>query len=244
MLEIIPVPAFADNYIWLVRDEQSGETAVVDPGDSAPVLAECERRDWTITQIWNTHWHPDHTGGNVAIKQATIAANGACTISGPAAETVAGIDVKLAEGDPIRIGEHVGETWEIPGHTRGHVALVFERERIAFVGDTLFAMGCGRLFEGTPQQMFDSLKRLMSLAPDTMLYCGHEYTLANARFAIHAEPGNAEVKARLADVTRLRQQGAVTLPTSVAAERATNPFVRVSSWQDFARLRAEKDSFR
>jgi hydroxyacylglutathione hydrolase len=238
-MEIVAVPAFADNYIWLVHDEPSGETAVVDPGDAAPALAEAERRGWTITQVWNTHWHPDHTGGNLAIKDATGA-----PVSGPARETIAGRDVALSEGSAIRIGEHAGRVIEIPGHTLGHVALVFDEDRAAFVGDTLFAMGCGRLFEGTAEQMFGSLQRLAGLPQDTALYCGHEYTLANARFAAHAEPDNRAVAARLTEVQALRGAGEITLPTSVAQERETNPFVRATNWQEFARLRAEKDSFR
>jgi len=238
-LEIVAVPAFTDNYIWLVHDADSGETAVVDPGDAAPALAEAERRGWAITQVWNTHWHPDHTGGNVAIKAAT-----GCTVSGPAAETIGGRDVALAEGAELRIGGHHGRVIGIPGHTLGHIALVFEDDRIAFVGDTLFAMGCGRLFEGTAQQMHGSLTRLTSLPDDTALYCGHEYTLANARFAAHAEPGNPAISARLEQVQKLRSAGRITLPTTVAEERATNPFVRASDCQEFARLRAEKDSFR
>jgi hydroxyacylglutathione hydrolase len=239
MLEIVAVPAFTDNYIWLVHDPDSGETAVVDPGDAAPPLAEAKLRGWTITQVWNTHWHPDHTGGNVAVKAATDA-----TVSGPAAETIQARDVALAEGDTLRIGSHQGQVIEIPGHTLGHIALVFEDARIAFVGDTLFAMGCGRLFEGTPQQMHTSLQRLISLADDTALYCGHEYTLANARFAAHAEPDNADIAGRLLEVRALREAGKITLPTTVAEERRTNPFVRVSNWEDLARLRNEKDSFR
>ncbi|HET9460162.1 MAG TPA: hydroxyacylglutathione hydrolase [Sphingomicrobium sp.] len=239
MLEIVPVPAFADNYIWLVRDEASGETAVVDPGDAAPALAECERRGWRVTQVWNTHHHWDHSGGNLALKEAT-----GCAISGPAAETIPGRDVGLSEGSELRIGGHVGHVIEIPGHTLGHVALVFEDERIAFVGDTLFAMGCGRLFEGTPQQMFDSLSRLSSLPADTRFYCGHEYTLSNARFAAHAEPGNAAIAERLERTRAMRDRGEITLPTTVADELETNPFVRASDWQEFARLRADKDRFR
>ena len=239
MLEIVAVPAFADNYIWLVHDEASGETAVVDPGAADPVLAEAERRGWTIGQIWNTHWHPDHTGGNLAVKEATGA-----TISGPAAETIPGVDVKLSEGDRIRIGDHVGGVWAVPGHTLGHIALVFDEARVAFVGDTLFAMGCGRLFEGTPQQMYASLQRLTSLPDDTELYCAHEYTLSNARFAVSADPANSAVADRLAHVEAARAQGKITLPTTVSAERATNPFVRSSDWQEFARLREAKDSVR
>ena len=239
MLEIIPVPAFADNYIWLVRDEASGETAVVDPGDAAPALAEAEHRGWTVSQVWNTHHHWDHSGGNLAMKEAT-----GCTVSGPAAETIPGRDVALSEGSELRIGDHKGRAIEIPGHTLGHVALLFEDDRIAFVGDTLFAMGCGRLFEGTPQQMYRSLQRIAELPEDTRLYCGHEYTLANARYAAHAEPGNAAIAERQARVEKMRDEGRVTLPTTVAEERATNPFVRSSDWLEFARLRAEKDSFR
>ena len=239
MLEIIPVPAFADNYIWLVRDEASGETAVVDPGDAAPALAEAEHRGWTVSQVWNTHHHWDHSGGNLAMKEAT-----GCTVSGPAAETIPGRDVALSEGSELRIGDHKGRAIEIPGHTLGHVALLFEDDRIAFVGDTLFAMGCGRLFEGTPQQMYRSLQRIAELPEDTRLYCGHEYTLANARYAAHAEPGNAAIAERQARVEKMRDEGRVTLPTTVAEERATNPFVRSGDWQEFARLRADKDSFR
>jgi len=239
MLDIVPVPAFADNYIWLVHDGDSGATAVVDPGDAGPPLAEAERRGWTIGQVWNTHWHPDHTGGNLALKQAT-----GCTVSGPAAETIPGVDVPLREGDAIRLGMHAGRVIEIPGHTLGHIALVFDQAMVAFVGDTLFAMGCGRLFEGTPQQMFDSLAKLSALPEDMQLYCGHEYTLANARFAAHAEPGNSAIAERLARVAALREEGKITLPMRVAEERATNPFVRAADWQEFARLRAEKDSFR
>ena len=238
-MEIVAVPAFADNYIWLVHDGDSGETAMVDPGDAAPALAEAERRGWTIGQVWNTHWHPDHTGGNLAVKAATGA-----TISGPAGSRIPGRDVELAEGSEVRIGKHVGRVIAVPGHTLDHLALIFDEEGIAFVGDTLFAMGCGRLFEGTPQQMHHSLGRLAALPDDTRLYPAHEYTLSNALFAVHAEPQNAQAAERLAEVQALRQAGAITLPTTVADERETNPFVRASSAEAFARLRADKDSFR
>ena len=239
MLDIVAVPAFTDNYIWLVHDEASGETAVVDPGDAAPTLAEAERRGWHIGQVWNTHWHPDHTGGNLAVKEATGA-----RISGPERETIAGRDVALAEGSEIRLGGHIGRVIEVPGHTLGHVALIFEDAGVAFVGDTLFAMGCGRLFEGSPEQMYTSLQRLTALPDDTRLYCAHEYTLANARYAAHAEPGNPAIEARLATVAALREAGAITLPTTVAEERATNPFVRARDPEQFAARRREKDSFR
>lgn len=239
MLEVIPVPAFSDNYIWLVHDQESGETAVVDPGDPVPALAEAERRGWRISQLWNTHWHGDHTGGNLAVQAAT-----GCTISGPANETIPGIDRRLIEGDEVRLGRHLGKVILVPGHTLGHIALVFGEERVAFVGDTLFAMGCGRLFEGTPDQMFTSLQRLAELPEDTKLYCAHEYTLSNARFAVHAEPENRAAADRLRQVEQMRLAGEITVPTTVAEERATNPFVRARDVQHFAELRSAKDGFR
>jgi hydroxyacylglutathione hydrolase len=239
MLDIVAVPAFTDNYLWLVHDEASGETAVVDPGDAAPVLAEAERRGWTIDQVWNTHWHPDHTGGNLAIKQATSA-----RISGPAGENIPGRDVGLSEGDEVRLGSHAGRVIAVPGHTLGHIALIFDEDRVAFVGDTLFAMGCGRLFEGTPQQMYRSLQRIADLPADARLYPAHEYTLSNARFAVHADPRNPSLKQRMREVEALRSAGTITLPTTVAQERETNPFVRATNVEEFARLRSEKDSFR
>jgi len=237
-MEIVPVPAFADNYVWLIHDGESGRTAVVDPGDPAPVLAEAQRRGWTIDQIWNTHWHGDHTGGNVALKQATGA-----TISGPASGRIPLRDVALCEGDQVRLGDHVGRVIEVPGHTLDHIAIIFDQDRVAFVGDTLFAMGCGRLFEGTPEQMYRSLQRLTTLPGDTRLYCAHEYTLSNARFAAHAEPENARIADRLAAVQAMRERGEITLPTTVAQERETNPFVRSSNAVEFANRRAAKDSF-
>ena len=239
-LEIVAVPAFADNYLWLVHDPASGETAVVDPGDAGPVLAAAEARGWHIGQVWNTHWHPDHTGGN----QAVVAATGA-TLSAPAAEAakIAAIDVALGEGDTVRLGDHVGEVWAVPGHTLGHVALIFRAAGVAFVGDTMFAMGCGRLFEGSPEQMFASLERLGQLPDDTLIYCAHEYTLANARFAAAAEPDNAAIAERLAAVEVARARGDATVPTTIAAEQATNPFLRAAGIAEFAERRAWKDRF-
>jgi hydroxyacylglutathione hydrolase len=239
MLQIVPVPAFADNYIWLVHDPDSGETAVVDPGAAAPALAESARRGWPIGQIWNTHWHPDHTGGNLAVKEAS-----GCTVSGPASPRIPGQDVVLAEGSQVRIGAHLGRVIEVPGHTLDHIAIIFDDQRVAFVGDTLFAMGCGRLFEGTPEQMYASLQRLAAMPNETRLYCAHEYTLANARFAAHAEPTNEAIADRLEEVGRLREAGDITLPTTVEQERSTNPFVRASDAAAFAGLRAAKDNFR
>jgi hydroxyacylglutathione hydrolase len=239
-LEVVAVPAFADNYLWLVRDAASGEVAVVDPGDAAPVLARADALGWRIGQVWNTHWHPDHTGGN----QAVIAATGA-RLSAPAAEAgkIAGIDVLLRDGDTVRLGQHVGEVWEVPGHTLGHIALIFRDAGVAFVGDTMFAMGCGRLFEGTPDQMFAAFQRLAQLPDETLVYCAHEYTLANARFAAAVEPANATIAARLAEVEALRAANQPTVPTTIGAERATNPFLRAADVAQFADLRARKDRF-
>lgn len=240
-LEIVAVPAFADNYLWLVHDEDSGETAVVDPGDPVPVLAEADRRRWRITTILNTHWHPDHTGGNLATREKTGA-----TIIGPAGENgrVPGLDRALKEGDRIRLGDHEAEVWEVPGHTIGHIAYIFRDDNVAFVGDTLFAMGCGRLFEGSPEQMHRSLGRLASLPEGMKLYCAHEYTLANARFAAHAFPDNAAIAGRLAEIEAARAASKPTVPTTVAEERATNPFLLARNVEHFADLRAEKDNFR
>ena len=240
-LEIVAVPAFADNYLWLAHDQASGETAVVDPGDPTPVLAEAERRGWRITKILNTHWHPDHTGGNLAIKEATGA-----EIWGPEGENgrVPGLDHPLAEGDRISIGGHEAEVWEVPGHTIGHIAYIFRGDDVAFVGDTMFAMGCGRLFEGSPQQMFTSLSRLASLPNGTKLYCAHEYTLANARFAAYAFPGQAAIAERLQSVEKARAADEPTVPTNVGIERATNPFLLARDVAHFAELRAAKDNFR
>jgi hydroxyacylglutathione hydrolase len=239
-LQIVAVPAFADNYLWLMHDGVSGETVVVDPGDAAPVLAEGEARGWRIGQVWNTHWHPDHTGGN----QAVVAATGA-TLSAPAAEAsrIPAIDVALKDGDTVRIGDHVGEVWEVPGHTLGHIAFVFRDAGIAFVGDTMFAMGCGRLFEGTPSQMFGSFQRLGELPDATQIYCAHEYTLANARFAAAVEPDNGAIAARLATVAAMRERGEATVPTTIGEERATNPFLRAVDAEEFAELRRRKDQF-
>ena len=240
-LDIVAVPAFADNYLWLVHDADSGETAVVDPGDPAPVLAEADKRGWRITAILNTHWHPDHTGGNLAIKERTGA-----TIVGPAGENgrVPGLDQAIAEGDRVRIGNHEAEVWEVPGHTLGHIAYIFSDDGVAFVGDTIFAMGCGRLFEGSPEQMHHSLGRLASLPDEVKLYCAHEYTLANARFAAHAFPENKEIAERLRQIEQERAANRPTVPTTVAAERTTNPFLLAGDVEHFAELRRAKDNYR
>jgi hydroxyacylglutathione hydrolase len=238
MLEIIPVPVLNDNYVWLVHDPDSGETVAVDPSVADPVLETAAARGWTISQIWNTHWHPDHTGGNDAIRAAT-----GCAITGPAeAERVSKMDRIVAGGDHARIGDHEAELIDIPAHTAGHVAFHLPAAQVAFTGDTLFAMGCGRLFEGTAAQMYANMKRLAALPAETRIYCGHEYTLANGLFALTVEPDNEALARRVEGVRAQRDRGEVTLPTTVALERATNPFMRAASVEELAARRAAKDA--
>ncbi|HEX2762504.1 MAG TPA: hydroxyacylglutathione hydrolase [Allosphingosinicella sp.] len=241
MIEIVRIPALSDNYVWLVREPESGDTTVIDPAVADPVLAEADKRGWRITQIWNTHWHPDHTGGNAAIKAAT-----GCRVTGPAAEAdrIPTLDRQVREGDRVSLGVVEARVIEVPAHTAGHIAYWLPEEETAFVGDTLFAMGCGRLFEGTAEQMHDNLQRLSKLPGETRVYCAHEYTLANARFAVTVEPENADLRARFAEVEAARAAGEATVPTTVALERATNPFMRASSAKELAARRQAKDSFR
>jgi hydroxyacylglutathione hydrolase len=240
MLEIVRIPALSDNYIWLVHEPESGETMVVDPAVAEPVLAEAERRGWRIGQIWNTHWHPDHTGGNQAIKDAT-----GCTVTGPAEEAsrIPTLDVLVKEGDLVRLGGIKARVMEVPAHTAGHIAYHLPSAKVAFVGDTLFAMGCGRLFEGDAAQMHRNLQRLSQLPPETQVYCAHEYTLSNGRFALSVEPDNEALAARMERVEEMRARGEATIPTTIGEERATNPFMRARSAGELARLRAAKDAF-
>ena len=241
MLEIVRVPVLSDNYVWLVHEPESWETMVVDPAVAEPVLAEADRRGWRITQIWNTHWHPDHTGGNSEIKART-----GCTITGPAAEAarIPTLDRHVAEGDRVRIGGLEAEVLEVPAHTAGHIAYHLPGEALVFVGDTLFAMGCGRLFEGNADQMYANMRRLAALPPGTQVYCAHEYTLSNARYAAVAEPDNQAIRDRLAEVIAMRARDEATVPTTIALELATNPFMRASSAEELAQRRQAKDSFR
>ncbi|MFN5631172.1 MAG: hydroxyacylglutathione hydrolase [Sphingomonadales bacterium] len=237
-LEIVRIPVLSDNYVWLVHEPVSGETMAVDPAVAEPVLAEAQQRGWQITQIWNTHWHPDHTGGNAAIREAT-----GCTITGPAAEAerIPTLDRLVSEGDTIALGSVTARVLDVPAHTAGHIAYHFADDRAAFVGDTLFAMGCGRLFEGTAEQMFANMRKLEALGDATRIYCAHEYTMSNGRFALTVEPENAALVSRMAEVTAMRERGEPTVPTTIALERATNPFMRASSVAELAERRAAKD---
>ena len=240
-IAIARIPVLSDNYVWLVHDPASGETAVIDPAVAEPVLSAAAERGWTITQIWNTHWHPDHTGGNAEIKAATN-----CTITGPAAESarIPTLDRLVSEGDTVSLGTVNATVIDVPAHTAGHIAFHLPTESAAFVGDTLFAMGCGRLFEGTAEQMFGNMAKLAALPDDTAIYCAHEYTLSNARWAVTAEPENSALAARHAEVIALREAGTPTVPTSIGREKATNPFMRARDAAHLADLRAAKDAFR
>lgn len=239
-IEIVGVPVLNDKYVWLMHEEVTGETVVIDPAVASPVLEAASARGWTISQIWNTHWHPDHVGGNAEIKAAT-----GCTVTGPAAEAakIDTLDVAVKGHDIATIGGLRAEVWDVPAHTAGHIAYYLPSAGVIFVGDTLFAMGCGRLFEGTAAQMYDNMQRLAALDGATKAYCAHEYTLSNGKFALAMDPDNADIQARMAQVTAMRERGEPTVPTTIAQERATNPFMRAGSVEELARLRAAKDSF-
>ncbi|WP_070156346.1 hydroxyacylglutathione hydrolase [Sphingobium phenoxybenzoativorans] len=240
MLEVARIPVLNDNYVWLMHDGASGETVVVDPSVAEPVLAAAAERGWPISQIWNTHWHPDHTGGNAEIKAAT-----GCMITGPGAEAakIPTLDRLVGEGDYVAIGAHAAKVMAVPAHTAGHIAYHLADDEIIFVGDTLFAMGCGRLFEGTAAQMFSNMARFAALPDDTAVYCAHEYTQSNGRFALVAEPDNDAIRQRMSDVDAARAAGKATVPTSIGLERATNVFMRAGDAETLASLRAAKDAF-
>ena len=224
MIQIHALPAFSDNYIWLLQDLSTQTCAVVDPGDAAPVLAWLEQNPgWRLTDILITHHHADHVGGVVAVKQATGA-----RVSGPANEKIPARDVALADGDRIEALGLDFVVHAVPGHTLGHIAFYHDdaAQPLLFSGDTLFAAGCGRLFEGTPQQMHVSLQRLAALPDTTLIYCAHEYTLSNLRFAQAVEPDNRDIAERLTQVTQWRAEDRISLPSNLALEKRTNPFLR------------------
>jgi hydroxyacylglutathione hydrolase len=222
-MDIHLIPAFSDNYIYLLRDPASGAVGVVDPGDADPVIEELERRGWRLTTIFNTHHHNDHIGGNAELK----ARYGATVIGARAdAHRIPDLDTALDEGDRVAFGTETGTVIAVPGHTSGHIAFHFPDQQALFCGDTLFALGCGRLFEGTAEQMWTSLSKLRALPDSTRVYCGHEYTQSNARFAVTIEPDNAELRARVDEIADLRAQGRPTIPSTMGLERRTNPFLR------------------
>ena len=232
-VEIAIVPCLSDNYAYLVKRGQA--CAVVDPSEAGPVTAALEARGWWLTHILNTHHHLDHTGGNLALKQATGA-----TVVGPGkdAARIPGIDVGVTEASGWEFAGLAVQVLEVPAHTRGAITFVIDGN--AFTGDTLFAMGCGRLFEGDPQMMWSSLSKLMALPDATKIYCGHEYTENNGRFALTVEPGNAALRARMVEVHGRRGKGQTTMPSEMGLEKATNPFLRVASPEIRASLGMEK----
>ena len=225
-LEIEQFMCRTDNFGILARDPRTGETALVDAPEEGPILEAVERTGWTPTMILTTHHHGDHVAANMALKERF-----GLTIVGPAAEAdrIPGIDRAIREGESIDIGDERARVIETPGHTAGHISYHFADSGIVFTADTLFALGCGRLFECAPTVMFHSLRKLAALPPETVIYCGHEYTQANARFALTVDPGNAALRERAEEIDALRAQDRPTLPTTLAAELATNPFLR---WQD------------
>lgn len=254
-LVIEQFPARTDNFGVLIHDDAAGLTAAIDAPEEAPIVAKLKEKGWRLDHIFTTHHHTDHVEANLALKAAY-----GCTISGPAGEAakIPGIDVWLSEGDHFLFGHHPVRVIETPGHTLGHITYHLPEAKVAFVGDTLFAVGCGRVIEGTMEMMWRSLEKLLALPDDTSIYCGHEYTEANIRFALTIEPGNAALTRRAAEVAALRAKGKATLPTSQALEKATNPFLRVDEpairkllgmegapqAAVFGEIRKRKDSFR
>lgn len=259
MIQIDALPAFTDNYIWLLQDASSKRCAVVDPGDAEPVLAWLNQHPgWQLTDILVTHHHNDHVGGVAQLK----AFSGA-RVYGPAAETIPARDVALNDNDTLTVLGLDFSVFAIPGHTLGHIAFYHNDPHapLLFCGDTLFAAGCGRLFEGTPAQMHHSLSRMAALPDNTLVYCAHEYTLSNLRFAQAVEPANLDIAERFAEVSRWRSENRISLPSNLALERLTNPFIRThesavkekadertgtdnqSPTAIFASLRAWKDKF-
>lgn len=247
-LTIRQFACLSDNYGYVIRDEASGRTACIDTPDADAVLAELNKAGWGLDMILNTHWHPDHAGGNAAVKAATGA-----TIVGPAEVTrIAPLDRTVADGDIVVLGQTAFAVIGCGGHTLGHIAYFDAGDKVAFVGDTLFALGCGRVFEGTAEQMWTSLQRLAALPDETAVYCAHEYTASNARFALTVDNAPA-LRARAEAIFAARERGEPTVPTRIGLEKATNPFLRAPrlsgrqgrpDHEAFAAIRAAKDSFR
>lgn len=255
MIEIRQFACLADNYGYLVRDAVTGAVAAIDTPDADAINAALAREGWRLTHIFNTHWHPDHAGGNLSLK-----AQWGCRIIGPKGEAskIPGLDDAVGEGSVAALGAARAIVHDAPGHTLGHIFYHFVEDGSAFVGDVIFALGCGRLFEGTPKQMWASLQKIAAMPPATLLYCAHEYTQANARFAATIEPGNAALMARVSEIDRIRARNQPTVPSTVREELATNPFLRAADpsvkaavamhdaqpAEVFAEIRRRKDQFR
>jgi len=254
MLEIQQIPVLNDNYIYLIHDSLSKETAVIDPAVASPVIEVLKENNWRLTYLLNTHHHSDHVGGNLELKQQTQ-----CQIVGAAIDEhrIPGIDQKVQEGDTLKIGSYTIEIINCAGHTTGHIAFYIPEANALFCGDTLFAMGCGRLFEGSAEQMQHSLAKFSALPLNTQIYCAHEYTLANSRFALSVEPHNNDLLTSIEHIKKLTSKKQATIPTTLEQELATNPFLRTSSpeikknlampnasnLEIFTELRERKNSF-
>ena len=253
-LEVHLFPCLSDNYGFLIHDSSQDLTAAIDTPEVGPIMQELESKGWHLTHILNTHHHWDHAGGNLEIKKLT-----GCTIVGPEGEAgqIPGIDIQLGEGDIFNFGNHQARIHGTPGHTLGHIVYHFENDHMAFVGDTLFSMGCGRLFEGSPEQMWNTLQKFLQWPDDTKIYCAHEYTQKNGEFALTVDPQNSVLVDRVNEVKKLRSNNTPTIPTTILLEKKTNPFLRpmdsairenlgmqdASDVEVFARIRQMKDSF-
>jgi hydroxyacylglutathione hydrolase len=254
MLEVYQFPCLSDNYGYLIHDAKNDLTATIDTPEVAPINAALEKKGWKLTHILNTHHHFDHAGGNLELKEQW-----GCTIvgSGPDADRIPGIEIKVTDGDTYDFGDYTADVFDVSGHTIGHIAFYFASEDVLFSGDALFALGCGRLFEGTPDQMWTSLRKLKALPDTTTVYCAHEYTAANAAFALSVEPNNTDLIARVDEIKAFRADGKPTVPSNLGVEKATNPFLRPDSVQlqetigvdggdlvaVFAETRRRKDNF-
>ncbi len=254
MLEVVQIPVLHDNYIYLIHEPNGWATAVIDPAVAEPVLQTLEENGWKLTHILNTHHHGDHVGGNIELKRKT-----GCAVVAMARdkERIPGIDIEVSEGDIIGLGHAEAKVLDVPGHTSGHIAFWFAEEYALFCGDTLFGLGCGRLFEGHAKEMWSSLEKIRALPLSTRIYSAHEYTQANGRFALQMEPENQALQQRMEQIAKLRYLGLPTVPSLLEDELATNPFLRPHSpeirrrlglskaadWQVFAEIRHRKDSF-
>jgi hydroxyacylglutathione hydrolase len=255
-IELVQLKALTDNYVYLIREEKSGKVAVVDPTDADLVMEFLGASGWSLHFILNTHHHFDHVGGNLKLKKAFKDLK----IVGPKADQsrIPGIDIALSQGDILAFGQATAEFIDTPGHTKGHGAFYFKDEKLLFCGDTLFSLGCGRLFEGTPEQMWGSLRKLRALPDDTRVCCAHEYTEANARFAVSIDPDNQALARYTQKVKTLRKKGQSTIPSLLSDEKKCNPFLRADdpalqkqlamkqgdAVRVFAEIRSRKDNFR
>lgn len=253
-LQIVTIPCLSDNYAYLAHDPATGDTAVIDVPEAGPILTALEAQGWTLTDVLLTHHHWDHVDG-----LSELLAKAPARVIGAAADAhrLPALDVALHDGDTVRIGEQEGRVMDVSGHTVGHVAFHFPHSHVAFTADSLMALGCGRVFEGTMAQMHDSLSKLAALPPDTMICSGHEYTEKNAKFALTVDPDNPKLKSRLSEVESRRRAEKSTVPSTLEDELATNPFLRTSDPDIqaqlgmvgaepdavFAEIRARKDRF-